>query len=69
MIQRINCVYHTEFGKCNHLDRGRGFLLLGKECVMHMEFVGSCVKMIQHERPVPSPKPPKKRTATSFLGN
>lgn len=54
-IERINCIYHTDFGKCNHLDMRRGLFGFGKQCVMHDDFVGSCSKMIKH-KPMVLPK-------------
>lgn len=61
-IPNIDCLFYTKYGKCNHLDRGRGFLWLGKSCIIHEDFVNGCTKQIKHPRPgpPPGPLPPKK---------
>lgn len=55
IIKRIDCVFHTDFGKCSHLERGRGFLWLGKDCVLHDKFPSECSRRVQHKRPVNPP--------------
>lgn len=57
-IPRINCKYYTYFGQCNHLEMGRGFLGLGKPCVMNHPFVRECCKRIRYKRTSPPTKPP-----------
>ena len=64
-IRNINCIFYTDFGKCNHLDRGRGFLGIGKRCVLIDDFPSECGKRIRQQKPkeppMPPCKPPKKR--------
>jgi len=55
LIPRINCIYFTEFGKCNHLERGRGFLWLGKSCILSEKFPSECSKRIKHKNPIGPP--------------
>ena len=62
MLFPINdCIYLTKNNKCNHLDRGRGFLGLGKYCVLTDDFVSGCKYMIKQEIKVSwhEPPPPK----------
>lgn len=56
-IPRIDCIFHTETGQCAHLERGRGFLWLGKQCVLHDGFSSECCKRIPHY--IPKTQPPK----------
>jgi len=48
-IPNIDCVFYTNFGKCAHPDRGRGFLWLGKHCILFDEFPSTCRKRVKHE--------------------
>lgn len=54
-IPLINCIFYSKFGKCSHLDRGRGFLWLGRSCVLHDTFQVKCCQMIPHARPTGPP--------------
>ena len=55
-MKRQNCVFYTNRGLCTHLDRGRGFLGLGKVCVLEKDFVGSCTKQVKY--PMVTPQGP-----------
>ena len=53
------CIFITNSGKCNHLEMGRGFLFIGKECVLADDFVSKCAKQINSlYRPEPPKAPP-----------
>jgi hypothetical protein len=54
-IPKRDCLFFTKYGKCTHLDRGRGFLWLGKPCILDYNFVGSCTKQHRHPRPTKNP--------------
>ena len=65
-IPTINCVFFTEYAKCTHLDRGRGFLWLGKVCILLSDkFVAKCSKRVLHARPTGPPPPPIKSQKTN----
>lgn len=66
-IDRINCVFYTSYGNCTHLDRGRGFLWMGKPCVLHDDFSSACRKRVEHKKPV-APPPLKPGSVTGWQG-
>ena len=56
-MTRVNCVFFADYQKCSHLDRGRGFLWLGKNCVLVEDFPSECRKQVPHPRPKGPPPP------------
>lgn len=68
-IPRINCLFHTDNDKCAHLERGRGFLWLGKFCILHDKFPSECYMRTSHPKPKPPPSPPKKRIVSDCLSS
>lgn len=50
----IDCIYLSSNCLCGHLDMGRGFLFLGKECVLKGDFADSCRKQVE-KRPLGDP--------------
>lgn len=62
-IPNIDCMFYSGFGKCSHLDMGKGFLWLGKSCILiGGAFAVKCGKMVPHPRPKgPPPLPLRKR--------
>lgn len=52
------CQFFMESGKCNHLDRGRGFLWRGKRCILLDNFPSECEKRVARTSQDPPPPLP-----------